>query len=363
MTGINLPAPIKVNLSERSHLIYIGENLLNQLGALLDENIQGITSCIVISSSPIYDLYGNNILNQLSKYNIKKILVPDGETAKSWVVAEQLIGDYVDYGLDRKGVIIALGGGSVGDLAGFTASIYLRGIRLIQIPTTLLGQVDSGIGGKTAVNHSKGKNLIGTFYQPSLIICDTSVIKSLKIRELNAGLAEVIKYGVISDESLITLLENKRKSILKADKYLLTEIVKKCVSIKAKFVEEDEKDSKGKRAILNYGHTLGHVIETLSKHEINHGEAISIGMIAASKIAENLGYLKFRDLERQENLLKLYDLPTEPPKFDISSLLDIMKRDKKAESNIINFILPTGIGKAPVIRPVPENIILKALEV
>lgn len=361
MTGIKLPVPITINLGERSHPIYIGENLLNQLGVLLDENIQDITSCLIVTSSPIYELYGKNLLSQLSKYKTEKILVPDGEAAKSWVVAEQLLGDYIDYGLDRKGVIISLGGGSVGDLTGFTASIYLRGLRIIQIPTTLLGQVDSGIGGKTAINHSKGKNLVGTFHQPSLIVCDTSVIKTLQIRELHAGLAEVIKYGVISDESLLNLLEKKRKTILKADKYVLTEIIKKCILIKAKFVEEDEKDSKGKRAILNYGHTLGHVIETLSNHEINHGEAISIGMIAASKIAETLGYLLHRDLERLENLLKSYNLPTIPPKFDTSKLLDIMKRDKKAESNIINFILPTGIGKTPVIKPVPEDIILKSL--
>jgi len=362
MTGKSLPAPVKVNLGERSHSIYIGENLLTQLSTLIDENIQDVSSCVFISSSPIYDLYGENLLDQLSKYKTGKIIVPDGEAAKSWKIAEQLLGQYIDHDLDRKSLIIALGGGSVGDLAGFTASIYLRGIRLVQIPTTLLGQVDSGIGGKTAVNHLKGKNLIGTFHQPSLVVCDTSVIKSLKTRDLHAGLAEVVKYGVISDESIINLLENKRKKILKADKFLLNEIVKKCVMLKAKLVEKDENDSKGKRAILNYGHTIGHCLETLSNHEINHGEAISIGMIVASKIAENLGYLKYNDLERQRNLLKSYYLPTETPKIDNHQLLNIIKRDKKAVSNIINFILPTGIGKSPILKPVPENLILKALE-
>lgn len=357
-----MPAPITVELEERSHHIFIGEKVLENIELLIKKNVHEITSCVLVTSSSIFDLYGTSILEHLSELKIEKILVPDGEAAKSWNVVEALLGDYIEKGLDRKSVVIALGGGSVGDTAGFTASIYLRGIRYIQIPTTLLGQVDSAIGGKTAINHSKGKNLIGSFYQPTLIICDTSVLKTLPLRELRSGLAEVIKYGVISDPDLITLLENKGSFILKADKKLMTQIVKKCVLIKAKLVEEDEKDSKGKRAILNYGHTLGHVIETLSNHEINHGEAISIGMLAASKISENLGYLKYNDFERQENLLKSLGLPIKLPKLNYNELISVMKRDKKTEAGSINFILPTGIGKTPIIKPVPEDTILKVLE-
>jgi 3-dehydroquinate synthase len=233
-----------------------------------------------------------------------KATIPEGEDAKTWDAAGELLGSLIRQGLDRKGVVVALGGGSVGDSAGFAASLYMRGIRVVQVPTTLLGQVDSGVGGKTAVNHPAGKNLIGTFHQPSLVACDTGLLSTLPRRELLSGLAEVVKYGVIADAKLYVGVEAEAEKLLSADPQALRWVVARCVAAKARLVESDERDEKGVRAALNYGHTMGHAVETLSGHSIRHGEAVAIGMVAASRVAVALGLLKKPDLERQFTLFE-----------------------------------------------------------
>lgn len=231
---------------------------------------------------------------------------------------------------------------------------------MVQVPTTLLGQVDSGVGGKTAVNHSAGKNLIGSFHQPSLVVCDTELLSTLPKRELRSGLAEVAKYGVITDSILFKGLEVEAERLLAADTNALRWVVARCVAVKARYVKADERDDKGIRAMLNYGHTLGHAVETLSNHSISHGEAVAIGMVAASRVALSLGLLKQADLERQIALLEILGLPTETP-YGIAEVLPLMMRDKKAEHGSIRLVLPTGIGSEPVVKGVSEAEIRGAL--
>jgi 3-dehydroquinate synthase len=236
----------------------------------------------------------------------------------------------------------------------------MRGIRVVQVPTTLLGQVDSGVGGKTAVNHPTGKNLIGTFHQPSIVACDTGLCSTLPRRELLSGLAEVVKYGVIADAKLYIGVEAEVHKLLSADPETLRWVVARCVTAKARLVESDERDEKGVRAALNYGHTLGHAVETLSGHSIRHGEAVAIGMVFASRIAVALGLLKKPDLERQLTLLGRLGLPTESP-YSVDKVIPLMRRDKKAERGSLRLVLPTGIGEEPTINTVSEAEIREAL--
>ena len=289
------------------------------------------------------------------------MLVPDGEEAKSWSEAARLVGELLNHGFDRRSALIAFGGGAVGDLAGFAAAIYLRGIDLVQVPTTLLAQVDSAIGGKVAVNHPKGKNLIGAFKQPGLVTSDQELLASLPERELRSGLAEVVKYGVIADSELFKKVEEKRDSLQDAEPGALTEVVRRCATIKVGYVEEDERDLGGIRAALNYGHTLGHAVETLSAPRMRHGEAVAIGMGFAGRISVGLGLMEEGELERQQGLLESLGLETGIPDLKLSDILDALSRDKKVEGGSVRFVLPTGIGTAPVIRPIDETLILREL--
>ncbi len=346
-----------IHLGERTYPVFVGYGLLGRLGEVIDEYLDGVTGCVVVTSPSVDALYGGEAMAALESLHPAKVIVPEGEDAKTWESAGNLLGALIEHGLNRRGVVVALGGGSVGDSAGFAASIYMRGIRLIQVPTTLLGQVDSGIGGKTAVNHSYGKNLIGSFHQPSLVACDTAMLSTLPARELRSGLAEVAKYGVIADASLFKHLEDGSKK-LDLD---LRWVVSRCAAAKAHYIEADERDTRGIRSALNYGHTFGHAVETLSRHSIRHGEAISIGMSIASRVTVSLGVLRRADLERQIALLAALGLPTEAP-CAIEDLLPLTRRDKKADGILTRLVLPTGIGSEPVVRSTSEEEIVAALE-
>jgi 3-dehydroquinate synthase len=350
-----------VHLGERSYPILVGGGLLGRLGEAIGEHLLDVTGCVVVTSPSVDRLYGGQAMTALEALHPGKVMVSEGEEAKTWDAAGELLGGLIKHGLDRRGVVVALGGGSVGDSAGFAASIYMRGVRVVQVPTTLLGQVDSGVGGKTAVNHPAGKNLIGSFHQPSLVACDTGLLTTLPGRELRSGLAEVAKYGVISDAILYKGVEVEAEKLLSADPEALRWVVTRCVAAKARYIEVDERDGKGVRAALNYGHTVGHAVETLSGHSIRHGEAVAIGMVATSKIAVSLGLLKQSDLQRQVALLDALGLPTEAP-YGVDEVIPLMKRDKKAEHGSIRLVLPTGMGSEPVVRGVSEAEIWGALE-
>ena len=314
----------------------------------------------MVTSPSVDALYGGQAITALRALNPGKVIVPEGEEAKTWGATEELLSGLIEHGLDRRGVVVALGGGSVGDSAGFAASVYMRGIRVVQVPTTLLGQVDSGVGGKTAVNHPSGKNLIGSFHQPSLVACDTALLETLSPRELRSGLAEVAKYGVISDAILYKGLEVEADGLLSGDAERLRWMVGRCVASKARYVEADERDDAGMRVALNYGHTVGHAVETLSGHSIRHGEAVATGMVAASRVAHGLGLLKRADLMRQIDLIERLGLPVEVP-YGLDEILPLMMRDKKAEAGSIHFVLSTGIGSEPVVRRVSDEELRGAL--
>ena len=345
---------IKVALGARSYPIFVASDLIDRLGDYIPANGKKA----VVTTPVVQELYGDKVAASLGAYTL--ILVPDGEEAKQWSVVEELIGKFMDAGMDRTSTVIALGGGTVGDLAGFAASIYLRGIDVVQIPTTLLAMVDSSIGGKTAVNHPRGKNLVGSFHQPSQVLIDPGLLASLPERELRSGMAEVIKYGVISDPQLFTLLESKNLSMLSTED--LVGIIARCADTKARYVERDEEDRKGIRAALNYGHTVGHAVETLTDHSVNHGEGVAIGMAVAAWIAHENGLITEADSSRIHGIIKKYGLPSKLPSLDHSEILEVMHRDKKAMEGRIRFVLPNGIGKAPILQYVEDETIKHALE-
>lgn len=296
----------------------------------------------IITDSKVRKLYGNPLLRLLQKNGINCDIFsfPHGEKSKKIATVEKLAEEMIKAGFDRKDAVIALGGGVVGDIAGFLSAIYMRGIPYIQVPTTLLAMVDSSVGGKTGVDMQGGKNLLGTFTQPKAVFIDQTQLKTLSKKQVKSGLAEVIKYGVIADEKFFNFLEKNLHQILQLDEKSIDKIINKSVKIKARIVEEDEKEG-SKRMILNYGHTYGHAIEKNSGYKLLHGFAISIGMVIANKIAIKKGLLENQDATRIKDLLKAAGLPIVTLKMP--SKKDLMS-DKKRQGDFINFILPTKIG-------------------
>jgi 3-dehydroquinate synthase len=342
----------------------VERGLINKVGILLKERLPSIWKYAVVTNDTVYRIHGEKLMKALDAANIDigLTLVPDGEEAKSWSSTKQLMEELIDLGLDRRSAVIAFGGGTVGDLSGFVSSIFLRGISFVQVPTTLLAQVDSSIGGKAAINHPRGKNLIGSFHQPALVVSDTDLTITLSKMELISGLGEVVKYGVIADSDLFNIMEEKCDRLVDADLDLLTNVVRRCVEIKARFVEQDERDTKGIRASLNYGHTLGHVLEYFVKLELRHGEAIAIGMIVAANISERLGLMEADDVARQEMLLKKIGFRVQLRDLDLKELIEAMHRDKKSTGGSINFVLPTGIGHPPILRTIPDRLMSQVME-
>lgn len=359
-----LMEPIKVSLDKKPYNIFVGSSTLKSLG----KHILGLgigNDAYVITNALIKSKYGSALSNALkdSGMSVKFRLVPDTEKSKSLISACSLIKDLACYDRKKQVFIVAFGGGVVGDLAGFIASIYKRGIPYIQVPTTLLAQVDSSIGGKTAVDLAQGKNLIGTFYQPRLVLSDVGMLKTLDKRQLRSGLAEVIKYGVIKDPQLFCYLEKRYKDIFDLKPGALEFIVSRCSFIKAKIIEADEREEKGLRTVLNFGHTMGHAIEAAGNYErYNHGEAVALGMIVAALISNRLGILSDKTAHRLVNLIKLIGLPSTISGISDRSIINAHYRDKKFIAGKNKFVLIEDIGKTKIVSLLPQNIINNALK-
>jgi len=348
---------LRVELGERSYEILIDRGNLPLIGERLLRFPVG-KKIAVISNPKVYELYGDKIISSLKKegFDPSVIMIPDGEIYKDYFWAYHILTQLLESGLDRKSCLIALGGGVIGDITGFVASIYMRGIPYIQIPTTLLAQVDSSVGGKTAVNHPLGKNMIGSFWQPSLVWIDVNTLDTLPEREFISGMAEVIKYGIIWDKEFFEYLESNREKILKKDKDLLIPAIKRACEIKAEVVSKDERES-SLRAILNYGHTIGHAIETLTGYSTYlHGEAISIGMVYEAKLSSMLGFIDKKSLERIKNILQNFGLPTILPiNMDSTAMVKTILLDKKNIEGKIRMVIPESIGKMKINFEIKEE--------
>ncbi|MDA8430716.1 MAG: 3-dehydroquinate synthase [Geobacteraceae bacterium] len=356
---------LTVKLADNSYDILIGCGELPSIGSRCAA--MGLASrAAVITNPTVNALYGEVVRRSLAEAGcaVTVIEIPDGEVYKNAETLSHVYDALIESGLDRKSFIVALGGGVVGDLAGFAAATYLRGIPFVQVPTTLLAQVDSSVGGKTAIDHPRGKNLIGAFYQPRLVLIDVDTLATLPEREFRAGLAEVIKYGVAIDLPFFEFLEQHVDTIMSMDKDCLSTMIRRCCQIKAQVVEQDEKES-GLRAVLNYGHTLGHAFEMLSGYsEFVHGEAVALGMVLAARISVELGHCSVADTERIASLIARFKLRTQPPVVDRQGLLSALLADKKSKGGTISYICNLGIGNFAVEHLLPEELLtLSRLEV
>ena len=352
---------VEVKLPGDSYRIHIGSGLLGQTGRYLNEI--GISGKLVIITNPLVrSLYGQPLEKGLVRdgFQITVLEVPDGEEQKSLDMAGKLYQQLSDAYTERTTTVLALGGGVIGDLAGFVAATYQRGIPLVQVPTTLLAQVDSSIGGKVAVNHGKLKNNIGAFYQPRVVIADTDTMKTLPDKEFNNGMAEVIKSAVIRDRDFFAFIEDNLDNIKALDDSALGEVVFRSAGIKAEVVAKDEKET-GLRAILNYGHTVGHGIETASDFKIAHGEAVAIGMLAAGRISHHMGILERNELDRLQTAIDRTGLPTTLPKLNINIIIEAMGHDKKISQGKLRFVLPRRIGEVFITDEVSPGLVEKVL--
>lgn len=354
---------IRVSLKENAYPIIIGNGIVEHVPTYL-KNLDLGRDALIISHPVIERLYGRKLGAVLKKsgYSVKTLSVPEGEASKSAAYALRLIEQIAAYDVNRKIFIIALGGGVVGDLAGFVAAIYKRGIPYIQMPTTLLAQIDSSIGGKTAIDLKYGKNLVGAFYQPKAVIADTSFLTSLSARQLKNGMAEAIKYGVIEDERLFAFIEKNYAGILDCEPQLLTSMVTRCARIKAEVVVADEKETKNIRTILNYGHTAGHAIEAACAFRYQHGECVALGMRVAGMLAVKHRLLKVSDQRRIDALITAVGLPERMLKVSIPKVMELMRHDKKFIAGRNRFVLADRIGKVSIIENIPLNDIIAALK-
>lgn len=354
---------IRVELGERSYNIVIDSNILDGIGKTI-ERFEFSKRLGLVSNPTVYKLYGSTVSAALreSGFDITEIIIPDGEEYKSLMWAEKIYEELLKSKLDRKSALLALGGGVIGDITGYAASTYMRGIDFIQVPTTLLAQVDSSVGGKTGVNHKLGKNMIGTFWQPRCVWIDIDTLRSLPQREFLSGLAEVIKYGVIWDEELFAFLEENREKILGLDKEALAFIIRRSCEIKADVVSRDEREG-GLRAILNYGHTIGHAVETVTGYrKYLHGEAVAIGMHIEARLSHLMGYIGEEPVRRIKKLIEAYLLPAEPcGDAGVEGLLGAMQLDKKTVGGAVTFILPEKIGSVRIEKGVPAGLITESV--
>ncbi len=355
---------VNVPLGDRSYEIRIGPGTLERVGAECARLKLG-QRFVIISDRNVAPLYGQKVQQLLegAGFRGELVVVPAGETAKSLKTVEHCYNELAALKLERKSFVVALGGGVVGDLAGFVASTYLRGIPFVQIPTTLLAQVDSSVGGKVGVNLRAGKNLVGTFHQPRLVVCDLNTLESLPIREYRAGLAEVIKYGIIYDAGLFARLEREMEKLLAREPNSLAAVIARCCQIKADVVTQDETES-GLRAILNFGHTIGHGLEAISRYgKYLHGEAIAIGQVATARLSESLLALPPNHSARIRSLFEKAGLPVRVRLTPLQrhKLLDAMSLDKKVSGGEIRFVLTGKIGKAEHGQSVPAEMLEEAV--
>jgi len=343
----NVMKTLQLDLGERSYPIHIGQGLL-QDEALLTPHIYGNTS-VVVSNETIAPLYISKIHDLISNYRNTDVILADGEEYKTLDTVNQIFTKMLEERCDRKTTVLALGGGVVGDITGYGAASYQRGVNFIQIPTTLLSMVDSSVGGKTGVNHPLGKNMIGAFYQPQCVIIDTDTLNTLDDRQLSSGMAEVIKYGLIRDADFLDWLQENMAGLLKRDPELLTEAIYRSCKHKAEVVADDEKEA-GQRALLNLGHTFGHAIETgMGYGKWLHGEAVAVGMVMAAQLSQKMGWLDSDDVKRIETLMQAANLPTTPPKeISATQFMDLMSVDKKVLDGVLRLVLMQSMGKAIV---------------
>jgi len=353
---------IRVHLSCRSYDIFVGENTINHLASFIKKSNIG-SAAVLVTTQPIKRIHGTKILNQLKKAGVRALVltIPDSEKSKNAELALNLIEKITRFDKGKNIFLVALGGGVVGDLTGFIAAIYKRGIPYIQIPTTLLAQIDSSIGGKTAVDTHIGKNLVGAFYQPRFVVSDCRLLKSLPHEQIRAGLAEAVKYGAIKDLKLFSFLEKNTSKILALQPSFVIPMIIRCASIKAQIVSRDEFDKLGVRIVLNFGHTLGHAFEAVSNFKISHGQGVSLGMVYACKIANQLGLLKTRDTLRLITLLNKIGLPTENKDLNLKAVLKTMAHDKKFKDGLNRFVLLERIGKTKIVENIPRPCIQNAL--
>lgn len=351
---------VRVELKERSYSVYIELDVLKQLGEFYSEYRLGSRAAI-ITDRAVARLYGEQTEQSLRRSGVETHLlsVPPGEEQKSLQTAEWLYTRLLEADLDRHATIIALGGGVIGDLAGFVAATFLRGIAYMQIPTTLLAQVDSSVGGKTGVNHPLGKNLIGTFHQPRLVLVDPTALRTLPEREMWSGLAEVIKYGLIRDPVLFHHLENDLEDFAKSPEKLV-EVIARCCAIKAAIVSADERES-GQRKILNFGHTVGHALEAASGYQLRHGEAIAWGMLVAALLSHRKTGLSAVELDRIERLLQRVPKPSLGD-LRAKTVLELLRRDKKSRDGCVHFVLLRSIGEPVLSSDITEAEVRETLQ-
>jgi len=357
---------IKVHLDKKissSYEIYIGKAIVDRMGLIFNKHKWG-GRYIILTDSHVLALHGERVQQTLREMGLKVDIIdfPAGEASKDIKTSLRICDQLMALGADRQSALIALGGGVVGDITGFVASIYMRGIPYIQVPTTLLAQVDSSIGGKTGIDLSTGKNILGTFYQPKGVFIDLSFLQTLEPQELKNGLAEVVKYGIIDDPELFSILETKARDITSQDADLLEDIVTRSCRIKKGVVEIDERD-KGLRRILNFGHTIGHAIETESGYTIPHGNAVSMGMVAAAILSERMHYLAAGERERIIALIRAIKLPDRiPANLSPDGICAHMKGDKKKAGDTLNVVLLKKIGLPFVTNGVPEQLIRETIK-
>jgi 3-dehydroquinate synthase len=353
---------MKVAFDRNAYEIHIGAGLMGRLSEKLKE--LGFKDKVVIITNPtVKGLYGWNIEAGLKAagFNVALFEAPDGEAYKSLKLAGDLYQKLNSFQAERMTPVLALGGGVIGDLAGFVAATYMRGVPLIQVPTTLLAQVDSSIGGKVAVNHGQLKNTIGAFYQPKLVLSDIATLKTLPIDDLGNGLAEIIKYAVITDHELFTILIKGMQRIKSLDLKLIEEVISRCAGIKSKIVEKDENDL-GMRNILNFGHTFGHAFETVSNFQMPHGRAVAVGMIAAAMVSQRMNVLPYSVVDAIKKVIVSAGLPINIPILDIHKVMDAMAHDKKKTGGRISFVLPKGIGEVFITDEVDNDLIRQVLK-
>ena len=354
---------VHLDLGERSYDIDIGEGLLSAVGGVL-KTLSAGGRVAVVTDSHVGPLYAPTVTASLKEagFVARVFTVPAGEPSKCAGELEELWDGFVGFGMDRGSTVVALGGGVVGDLAGFAAATYMRGIRCIQVPTTMLACVDSSVGGKTAIDLESGKNLVGAFHQPAAVLIDPSTLKTLGERQLRAGLAEVVKHGIIRDEAFFDWLESNIDKLLELDPELTSRAIKRNCEIKAEVVAADETES-GLRAILNYGHTVGHALEALAGYrDLIHGEAVATGMVVESRVAEKLGMIAADVTDRQKRLLRRAGLPTSVGEVKTSEVIETMRRDKKTRGGKLNVVLPVRIGEVKLVRDVAPLMVVEALE-
>jgi 3-dehydroquinate synthase len=352
---------LEVPLGSRSYPIYIGAGLLGRAELIVERLPQ--KRAAIITNATIAPLYLAPLRHALEArgVNVVPLTLPDGETYKSWDTLNQILDALIEQRCERNTALIALGGGVIGDLAGFAAAIYQRGVPYIQIPTTLLAQVDSAVGGKTAINHPGGKNMIGAFYQPLAVVSDTDTLATLPPRELAAGLAEVVKYGLIRDPAFFAWLEANMARLARREPEALAYAIERSCANKSEVVALDEREG-GPRALLNFGHTFGHAIESGTGYGTwLHGEAVGAGMLLAARLSQRLGLLAAEDVKRLAAVLQAAGLPLEPPALDTERFLDLMGHDKKVEGGRIRFVLLKRIGEAFVSGEVPHAALVEVL--